>query len=843
MQEFLYHIIDPVTGLYYYYDSATKQVLTTIDPVFLKYTPDGWQKKAIGFVRSPENYGVIKSFTIPLQFVGDGAKILRHLLYTKQGMETLADLSIKKLNPATGQYLRYYRGEINFVEFEDELDSVSVNVIEGRIAKLLKANKNTKYEFDLDTISESRLVYMDGVELDNIYHYAIPGVNFLDERLLYAGFDVPVAFINKEGDPKGLSAINTDLQGDLIVTTSNPFFKNLNKTGSITARIKGILQLAPSERGNVQVHIFCQDSATGNILNAGAIYTIMNQYCVAHDNVATPFDFPAVVIPAGCELKMWCTTVPLYNGMVNYPGYLDASKGYWNAATNTPALVNGTGNTGDTYMVQVGGTHDFGAGNITFAAKDYVIYSAGQWQKHTRLASTRVWFADTTMDMPFVYQFDPTWVKTISAYALGKLLINKTCGIGYDLVSSLLSSRPDITIASGDNIRGIPGGKIKTSWDDFFSAMDSLLMIGMSYDGDKVILEKRSYFYDNTTEIFDVGEVESATLTQAKDIVFNTIKIGYPNQQTKFDDINGRYEFNTTHQYTTPVTRIAKPYDQISPYRADMYGIEIIRINLDEKKTTSNDSDNDVFMLNVEDYVLPLTISFLNGNTFLVADGTPIKATDIITIGGTALNNGVKNVIGVAKFIGISGTVSLLVTVAEATFNEFAVGATLSNNLKRLYRKAYDNYSPTNTSGLPYPLTAFNVEFSPKRMLLNHGSWISSIMYRLESKEIVFQTTDKNPELLTVLGTNVIKEKGNVKIGNLAPRFFKPYIFKIETSTPVNLAELAGANSRGYVSFHWNGIKYRGFILNIEIQPATLEKKEFELLCCPDVDLTTYNNF
>jgi hypothetical protein len=56
-------------------------------------------------------------------------------------------------------------------------------------------------------------------------------------------------------------------------------------------------------------------------------------------------------------------------------------KGTWNAATNTPTLVNGTGNQGDVYLCNVAGTTDFGAGPITFAVGDQAIYSGTIWQK------------------------------------------------------------------------------------------------------------------------------------------------------------------------------------------------------------------------------------------------------------------------------------------------------------------------------------------------------------------------------------------------------------------------------------------------------------------------------
>jgi hypothetical protein len=61
--------------------------------------------------------------------------------------------------------------------------------------------------------------------------------------------------------------------------------------------------------------------------------------------------------------------------------------GTWNVATNTPYLVNGTGNAGDVYLVEgaaTGGTsHNFGAGAITFFNGDQVIYSGSIWQRAT----------------------------------------------------------------------------------------------------------------------------------------------------------------------------------------------------------------------------------------------------------------------------------------------------------------------------------------------------------------------------------------------------------------------------------------------------------------------------
>jgi hypothetical protein len=67
--------------------------------------------------------------------------------------------------------------------------------------------------------------------------------------------------------------------------------------------------------------------------------------------------------------------------------------GSYNAATNTPALSNSTGTNGHVYRVSVGGTRNFGSGNITLAPFDMIVRNAGVWQKATLNASggTAIW--------------------------------------------------------------------------------------------------------------------------------------------------------------------------------------------------------------------------------------------------------------------------------------------------------------------------------------------------------------------------------------------------------------------------------------------------------------------
>jgi len=56
-------------------------------------------------------------------------------------------------------------------------------------------------------------------------------------------------------------------------------------------------------------------------------------------------------------------------------------KGAWNASTNTPTLIDGTGTNGDLFRISVAGTQDLGSGSNTYGEGDAVIYNGTIWEK------------------------------------------------------------------------------------------------------------------------------------------------------------------------------------------------------------------------------------------------------------------------------------------------------------------------------------------------------------------------------------------------------------------------------------------------------------------------------
>jgi hypothetical protein len=752
LKEFLYFLADE-QGLCYYVSDNGGVMVKAFEP--LEYTPDGWMNKSIQFSRNNVFKALFRQFTTPLKFVKDGAKILRHLFYNS-GIEAAAYLIILKLDPVTFTHKLYYKGEVDFSTIKDQLNFVEVSLLEAGLVKLLKANENTLYEFDING-DETVQVNMDGLELSNKLNYIIPEVSFDN---LFGGTDIfiPIGFINSEGDNYGITAQSQQVKNldGWPADIDNYLFATSEK--SIDVTIKGKIQ-------------FSADSISFSTIN----------------------------------IVRW-----IWNGVAG------ATPSQANIFTITGAIANTVYeyNFNETYTVPKGGSIYF------------TIRGAGGGGAPTYS------FLENRLDLTFIYKYQATYVPAITAFDLFRKIVQKIAGTSYSTVSSLLLSRPDIVVTSGDGIRNLPGAKIKTSLSQFFKSMDCLLHTGMEVNGLNAVLEERTFFYDKNTEILNLGAVASCTLLANTEDLFNTIKIGYVSKDSKFDSINGKYEFNTTHQYTTPITRVPKSLELVNPYRADMFGIEVVRINLDAKTTSDNSADNEVFLLNVDNDLAECDIDFSANKSFKAPASIPLQVGKRYTITGTNFNNGVYTILSSTPVVVLIGVPTNEYTVAEVTTLEPLGHGFISGNFKKLLRKTYDTIT-----GLLYPTSAFNIEYSPKRCLFNHGSFVRSIMHKLEVKQIVFETTDKNPELLTIEAGVIRKEKGNVTIGDLPDPYFQPYVFSVQTSTPFNFAELI-ANTKGYISFEWNGNTYKGFLLSGEIQPATQENKEFRLLSHPDNDLT-----
>ena len=155
-------------------------------------------------------------------------------------------------------------------------------------------------------------------------------------------------------------------------------------------------------------------------------------------------------------------------------------------------------------------------------------------------------------------------------------------------------------IMAADSARALPGAKLYTSFDDFSRMMSAEFGFVPVIDeaNAKVSFTHRDKLFGSTVaHHFTDDEFRDFDATVQQSLLFSTVNVGYDKQD--YDSVNGRDEFHFTNQYATGLTRTDNTLDLISPYRADAYGIEFLVLKRGEN-TTDNKSDEDVFIVDCD---------------------------------------------------------------------------------------------------------------------------------------------------------------------------------------------------------------------------------------------------
>lgn len=515
----------------FYYVDSYGNVLTIADPKALEYSPDGWQEISILTELNQKYFGFERSFTIPLHFVEDGAAILKKIYYS-QGFEGKLNMTIaeQRLYLQSPDYYffydRLYSGEVDFSTYAHEGALVTANIIEGGLAKLIKANENTTYEIDVPT---DLFIKMDGITLAQTGNLQILPAFPMRKSETSTNFLMQVVYVNSEGQSTGLAFSSSRQEPVEGLTFADKIAKDnwiAYNTDSqpITIHVKGQLVIR----------------------------------CTRND----PF--------LGFRMRF------LRSGMVL------TEQDTLKLHPNTIALA-----VGQTYTVDVDMSVTLQAGEKLLLEGIFVGGSTGA-------IDTVIEFRESGfLAFGFNNRYKTTNINAVTPLYLFQKLIDKISDGKATAQSQLLTDHAALMITSGDAIRGLAGAKIKTSLTQFFNSMNCLFNIAMSIKGDTAIIEAKGPQFEGA--VIELGEVKDLKVSVATEFIYNTIKVGYPNQD--YDNVNGRDEFNNALQSTTDIKRIVKEFTLMSDYRGDSYGIEFTRINLEGKTTTDSGADNDVFLI------------------------------------------------------------------------------------------------------------------------------------------------------------------------------------------------------------------------------------------------------
>jgi hypothetical protein len=218
-------------------------------------------------------------------------------------------------------------------------------------------------------------------------------------------------------------------------------------------------------------------------------------------------------------------------------------------------------------------------------------YWEGNWEGDLDLA-----YGESKFTVEFLNTYKSTFIYVLKPLDMYKELIRNMSGDEAFAVSSLLEAS-GICVTSGDAIRGLAKAAAKLSFKTYTDSWSVLKCAGIGVENGNIVLERRSHFLRDDL-LVDLGEIKDRENSYAVDIMFNLLRYGYEDQ--RYQDVNGRFEFNCLFERSTPIKKVTKILELISQIRADPYGIEFTRINFDGKTTTDSGSDNDVFFLNVD---------------------------------------------------------------------------------------------------------------------------------------------------------------------------------------------------------------------------------------------------
>jgi hypothetical protein len=140
--------------------------------------------------------------------------------------------------------------------------------------------------------------------------------------------------------------------------------------------------------------------------------------------------------------------------------------------------------------------------------------------------------------------------------------------------------------------------KLFTSYEYLFEQCRKIFNIGWGFDNNETELKiaRIEEFYKSTI-VVDVGLVDKAIFTTAKDLIYGTIMVGY--NKWEAEEYNGLDEMNTERQYRRNIDSNPTELDLMSDLISAGYTIEITR-RKNQARTGTSDwrYDDDLFIVN-----------------------------------------------------------------------------------------------------------------------------------------------------------------------------------------------------------------------------------------------------
>jgi hypothetical protein len=578
-----------------FYRQPNKFRFTLIEN-FVKYSvlpnaPQGWEGNLINWARSDTYFGMVRSFTVPMNFVLDGAWILRNQFYTF-GIGAQVQLLIEKFNADTYNYETLFLGDVDFSNLKDTGSVngyvLTCNIVEGGITKFVKAFEDVVYTIPLSD-PRAITVHLTPVKLvetaafiftpyDNPVEDGFPGLQIAQN-------DPKATVISSQNVPNHPSPpVNFATTGlwfyratvDNVVTVTG-----INISGGFRNNIVGspIIDISIYKQDGTKVYtVYTAQSSNLNFNINFTTQIAVNKNDTLYLFITFPGTHGIAVINSG-ELDLKYNTISPATTCKAFRAYDLFQILMSNMFGSTATINNPNGNT-----------------VIPVPCQSYLLQ---QWKQLVITCGDSI----RPFEVSDVNAGDTLNTGQEYTVVYGTILYGLTYYNTGDIFTANLRVKSFSTINDGYCQTSNNDPAIITSFKDFFKSINCLLGAGWGVENingvETSVLEAKSYFYKTNLKAINTGEVGNFTLSVFQNYLYNTIKYGYADQT--YDNINGNTEFNSTAFASFPVNAVKKELDLVSTYRADSTGIELIRVNLSNSGAgSSNTSGNtDVFFIHI----------------------------------------------------------------------------------------------------------------------------------------------------------------------------------------------------------------------------------------------------
>jgi len=587
-QYWKYFLTETSSGLCYYIDSMGNlqkgNIVLDGKDYSLPEDPDGWEDIQLSYARNSTYWGINRSFSIPLKFIGDGARIVRKLFYLGRGTEQPVTLVVCKWDESNGAFMPYYSGQLDLTQNVNEVtEGVTVNVMEGGIIQLLKSYENTTIELPCDgSIPENIKILADGIKFNDVFHYQI-----LKLASPYAGDQpLPLVYVSNDGDNIGVIKGDQNLEqpyAGYYQKSANFIFSSTQS--ATTVRIQGSISIKsdPSQHNTIfymyAVTSLAQPRGVGGTDHAVGLVTGQNPQ---------PTDPTPFFLPSKSQIVIDGQRTFDFDQTISLQPNENLFIFFFNNFSGSPIQI-------------LGGSLSVAFSSKLRPSRVWGITAPNVW----KLIGQRLNALASTTDQPFNYAFTSDLLQEVERFVLtsGDAIRASTDPnyFQYYNQATVNPSNPNNTDYNQFTTQG-PVLKIKLS--DFFAWINAVKCASLgnqpdSNGKDSIFIESRFYVLDPSNVTMTLPQVSNFKISPDTDHLFNWLEVGY--QANDYDETSGKFEYNNTSRFQPNVKALAKTLGIISPIRADSYGFELKRYNTQGgKSSTFNQGDSDKWALNID---------------------------------------------------------------------------------------------------------------------------------------------------------------------------------------------------------------------------------------------------